>query len=306
MKKKTMNLLTNMIRVRKNETAHYIYDVELENIDRLKEYHSFECHIVLYPYSRKINSKDFEFMPFEEYVNDLAMNQKSAYVKIKNSFCKLFGLLLGIIITIVFYLFKPEDLFSVESIVSIFGAYLVGKEIWEDIDSFMVDISKTWYIRFQDPYYYYRLEKNSTLSVYSHLAKKRRYGKSAILPEKMDFMEKSNSQTMRLFFNMKEFKNLKETAAHILSIRMAPELVAEFENEGFLLGVKLSFNKRFMGIRRCFEVFQSIDKDQKGSLDEKGEWANGALFYRQALTWGRLKWVLKKGWEKGKSIMEIV
>lgn len=300
-----MNLLTNTLRVRKNETAHHIYDVELDHIDELKKYHSFECHIVLYPYSRKIHSKHFEFMPFEEYVNDLALNQKSAYFPIKDTLCKLFGLFLGVIITVFFYLLKPNDLFSVESIVSIIGAYLVGKEIWDDIHSFLVDLSKEWRFRYQEPYYCYRLEKNSTLSVYTHLAKKRRYGKSAVLPEKMDFMERSNSQTMRMYFTMNEFKNLTESSAHILSLRIEPEMIEEFEKEGFLLGVKLSFNKGFLGFRKGVDVFQSLDKDQIGCLDDQGEWANDTLFYRQVLTWGRFKWVRKKGAMSGQSIFSM-
>lgn len=49
-------LYNNIIRLRKNQELPDIHDVEMENIDQLKIYSSLECHISLYPYSRKICS----------------------------------------------------------------------------------------------------------------------------------------------------------------------------------------------------------------------------------------------------------
>ena len=91
----------------------------------------------------------------------------------------------------------------------------------------------------------------------------------------------------------------------MLSIRLDPKLVQEFENDGFMLGVKLSFNKRFLGITRGCEFFQSIDKDLKGCLDEKGTWANDTLFYRKTFILGRIKFFLGKGLIKDKSIVDL-
>ena len=283
------------IRVKKNPAVPDIYDVELMHLDRLKQCDSVECHIIVYPYSRKILSRHFEFNPYEEYVNDIIASQKSAYAKIKNSFKNIFGLFLGILITVIFFILKPVDLFTVESIVSVIGAYFVGKELWDDIEDLMIDISKDWRIRYLDRYYYYRLEKNTTLSLYSQLAKKRRYGKAVVLPEKIDFIQKSNSQTIRMFFHMKDLKKLDETSAHILSIRMNSELLTDFEQEGFMFGVKLSFNKRLLGGTRCLEFFQSIDKDLKGCMDAAGEWVNEGIFYRKTFSIGRLKYFMSTG-----------
>ncbi|MCP5102095.1 MAG: hypothetical protein GY950_01885, partial [bacterium] len=219
---KFLDICTDIVTVTKNKNISQIYDVDLQAIDRLKDmgFSSVECHIVLYPYSRKVTTEHFEFTPFEEYVNDILSHQRSAYTKIKNHFCNLFGLIVGIMIAVFSYIFKTSDLFSIESIVSILGAYFVGKELWGDIEDLVINMTRDWRIRYRERYYFYRLEKHTTLSQYSHLAKKRRYGKSAMLPEKMDFNQKRNSETIRLYFNMRDLKSVKDTSAHILSIRL--------------------------------------------------------------------------------------
>ena len=300
-------LYKGLVRLQKNPEMPEVYDLELNHIDELKSnrFTSLECHVVFYPYSRKINSDSFEFTPFEEYINDIAAYQKSAYVKIQNRFCNIFGLFLGLMIAGLFLILKPGDLFTIESIVSIIGAYFVGKELWTDIEELMINISKNWRIRYLERYYFYRLEKHTTLSLYSHLAKKRRYGKAAMLPEKMDFIQKRNSETLRMIFNMKDLKTLKEKSAHILSLRLDPALLQELENEGFMLGIKLSFNKRFLGLTRCREFFQSTDKDLIGCLSEKGIWNNNALFYRNTFRLGRIKFFMNKGLLQDKHILDI-
>jgi hypothetical protein len=197
------------------------------------------------------------------------------------------------------------ELFTVESIVSVIGAYFVGKELWDDIENLMMHISKDWRVRYLDRYYYYRLEKNTTLSLYSQLAKKRRYGQAVVLPELMDFIQKSNSQTIRMYFHMKDLKKFEEKSAHILSIRMNSELLGEFEQEGYMFGVKLSFNKRFLGGVRSLEFFQSMDKDLKGCLDAAGEWVNEGIFYRKTFSLGRLKYFKSTGLLNKESLLSI-
>jgi hypothetical protein len=299
------DLFKDYVRVRVNKKISHIYDVELGHLDELNRLSSVECHVAFYPYSRKITSDHFEFTPFEEYVNDIAAHQRSTYIKIKNRFCNVFGLFLGILIVGIFFAFKPQELLSIEPIISIIGAYFIGKELWGDIEDLLINISKNWRIRYIESYYFYRLEKHTTLSLYSRLAKKRRYGKEAILPEKMDLIQQKNSQTLRLFFNMKDLKPTKEAYAHMLSIRLDSKQLQEFENDGFMFGVKLSFNKRFLGVTRCREFFQSIDKDMKGCLKENGEWTNGAVFYRNTFRLGRVKFFINKGLIENKSIVDM-
>lgn len=291
----TQILYSDFIRLRKNPNMSNVYDVEMGHIDYLKAYDSVECHVVLYPYSRKICSENIAFCPFEEYVKDILTHQKSAYVKLNSHLNKAFGLFLGIMLTIIFFTLKPDDLFSVESIVSVFGAYFVGKEIWDDIEKILINLSKGWRLRYQENYYVYQLEKHTTLTYYSYLAKKQRYGKSPLLPEKIDFIEQSNSQTVRLYFNMKEPRSFDEHSGHLFSIHIDPELVIDFEDDGFLFGVKLSFNKHYLWFAKHFELFQSLHKDSRGCLNENGQWIEDAVFYRKTCTFGRLKLFLKHG-----------
>ena len=294
--------------MRRNEEIPGIYDVELRHLDELRQYDSVECHVVLYPYSRKICSKNIAIHPYEEYVKDILSHHKSAYTKAGSQFNKLFGIMIGLLITVIFFKFKPSDLFSVESIVSVFGAYFVGKEIWDDIERNLIEISKTWRLRYQENYYFYRLEKRTTLTNYSWFAKKQRYGKTPLLPEQIDFIEKSNSQTLRLLFNMKDVGasgswEMLASSGHLFSWHLEPELVDEFEKEGFLLGVKLSLNKQFLCFTKRLELFQSLHRQSKGALDEHGLWTDNTVFYRKTFTCGRYKAFLKSGLLPDQSII---
>jgi hypothetical protein len=264
----------NIIHLHKNQAVPNIYDVEMEGFERLKAYDRVECHIVLYPYSRKVSSENIAFYPFEEYVKDVLSQRRSAYAEIQGQFNEIFGLLLGALIAVIFVAFKPQELFSVESIVS-----------------------------YQDSYYRYQLEKHTTLATYSSLAKRRRYGKASLLPEKVDFIKQSNSQTVRMCFNMKDLASFAEPSAHILSIHVDPAVLQDLETEGFMFGVKLSLNRRFLGVQKCFELFQSLDQDSVGCLDQEESWAEGAVFYRRTLTCGRFKYYAHKGLMREESIL---
>ena len=297
-------ILNDIIWLRKNRELPNIFDVDMRHLDSLKHYSSVECHIVLYPYSRKVCSSNITFCPFEEYVKDILTQQKSAYVKIPGNFDKCFGLLLGLLIAGIFFWCKPDDLFSIGSIVSIFGAYIIGKELWVDIERFAINISKTWRIRYQEYYYSFRLEKHTTLTHYSRFAKKHRYSKTPLLPEKIDFIEQSNSQTVRLCFNMKDLQSFTDNSGHVLSIHIDPHLVDEFEQDGFMFGVKLSLNTRSFGVMKCLELFQSFHRGTKGALDEHGAWVEDCIFYRRTYLFGRLKMFLKSGLLHQRSIIK--
>jgi hypothetical protein len=285
----------NIVTLRRNKTIPNIYDVDVEGFDRLKRYYQVECHVVLYPYSRRVGSHHITFYPFEEYVKDVLSQQRSAYAAISSHFSEVFGLLLGLVIALVFAWLKPQDLLSIESIVSVFGAYAIGKQLWDDIERLLTNVSKNWPIRLQDGYYRYHLEKHTTLTSYSYLAKERRYGQGVLLPEKIDFIKQSNSQTLRMAFNMRDLRVDPGPLAHLHSIHLEPDRVDDFEEGGFMFGVKLSLNKKLLGLTSNLELFQSVDGCTQGCLDEAGEWIENAVFYRRTLTLGRVKWYVSKG-----------
>ncbi len=282
-----------------------IYDVEFVNLAQLGPYHEVECHVVVYPYSRKVSSSSINIYPYEEYIQDVLAQQRSAYARLQSHFNEIFGLSLGLLIALIFWALKPEELFSIESIVSVFGAYIVGKELWDDLDRALVEISKNWPIRYRDSYYQYVLEKHTTLTAYSAWAKEKRYGKAMILPIKVDFIKQSNSQTVRMLFDARDFKrsgNAQE--AHILSIHVDPAVQNVFE-AGFMFGVKLSLNRRgFLGITRHLELFQSLSEGELGCLDEHETWVPHAIFYRQTFSVGRVKYFMHKGVISGCTLID--
>ncbi|QQS29662.1 MAG: hypothetical protein IPM47_01540 [Sphingobacteriales bacterium] len=290
------NLPDSLLTLRQNLQEPEIFEVDLNCLDLVKQhYDQLECHLVLYPYSRKIASKRYHFTPFEEYIQDIANRHRSAYRPISEKMNKTFGLILGGAIAIIFAGLKPDDLFSVESVVSVFGAYLLGKDLWTDIDHFLINTTKNSRLRYTDSYYYYELEKNTTLTQYSHFARQQRYGKQQLLPQKLDFIENSNSQTLRMLFETKEWKKSIDPSAHILTLRFSSKILSHLHEEGFMLGVKWSFNRRHQLICQHFEVFQSLHKQTPGCINEQGEWKDNAFFYRKTFTIGRLKYFASAG-----------
>lgn len=291
------------IRLERHPVQDNMYDVTLTGSEYWKDFDTLECHIVVYPYSRKIKASHIHFNPYEEYANDLSLNQESAYVKIRERAGKLFGFLLGAIIFTVFFYYNPKDLFSVESIVAIFAAYAIGKDIWNDLDKILTNLTKNSSIRFANDYYNYELDRHSTMTNYSALAKKTRYGRISVMPTMMNFIEMSNSQTVRLFFEVDDLLSAGDSV-HVLSIHIDPVLKDEFEKRGFLFGLKLSFGKKkFFFFQRKEELFQSIHNFKKGCLDDKKVWHEKSIFYRIIFTLGRLKVFYKNGVIPGTSML---
>lgn len=301
--KRVPQICDQIVSINANKEYPHILDVSLDKIPELKRYDSFECHLVIYPYSRKVSADDYQFNPFEEYVEDILDDHRSAYNRIHSSASQIFGVLLGIVIFLLVYSFKPDSLFSVEAIVSIFGAYALGKELFGDIEESLRNLTKRWYVRYTEHYYLYQLEKFTTMTNYAFHAKKRRYERTVLLPQKMDFMKQSNSQTVRMFFEKSDINKISTSNAHVLSIQINPALLEEFNTHGYLFGVKFSFNKHFLGFMRRFEIFQSKDRKKQGCLNEKGEWIDKAVFYRKTITFGLWKWFMKSGTFRDKEVI---
>jgi len=283
----------DILLLRKDLNSPHVYDVNLANLDEVKRFDSLECHLVLYPYSRKINSSHIFINPFEEYIKDIYSNQRSAYTRINPLSGHLFGFFLGVVILITFWIWKPSELASIESIVAVFGAYIIGKDIWKDLEEILEKLTKTWRLRYRKNSYLYQQEKASTLTNYTYFAKEQRYEMRSLLPEKIDFIELSNSQTVRMFFNLTVFAKRLEKRAHILSVHVDRELRDEFKTLGALFGAKVSFNRSLFGCTKSHEYFQSLNRGFKGCLDSKGQWRDGSLYYRISYSWGRLKYTCR-------------
>ncbi len=292
-----------MIRVHYPKAKKNFFDIELKNPSQFYKYDFLEFHIILYPYSRDINSTHVLFNPFEEYVRDVNSGTQSAYSLIDSSFGKYFGLFLGFIISMIFYLLKPEDLFSVESVVSIFVAYTIGKEIWSDVERGLYSLTKGLKFRYQEDYYKYKLEKTTTLANYSQLAKLKRYGKRSPLPEKIHFIQLSNSQTLRMFFEMKSLKHIQEDI-HLLSVVIDKKVLNPFLKEGYLLGIKISLSKRFFFFNKAIEYFQSIHLEELGCLEEE-VWYPNSLLSKIVYSLGKFRYYKFKKVFQDQKIIEL-
>ena len=302
MKSKDIDIC-DVVRLRKNEDIRNIIDVDLDITDSIKSFNSLSCNVVFYPYSRKVDSNNITFNPFEEYVTDILAEQESAYKRIPREFNKIFGICLGLLIAMIFAIFKPEDLLSVQSVVSIIGAYIVSKELWDDIERLLIGISRNSFIKFMEPVYRYVLQKHSTLTHYSYLAKRIRYSKEHLLPRYINFIQQSNSQTLRMLFEQQDLLD-KQGLCHIFSIHIDENILSFLKERGFMFGLKISLTRRFLCIRKNHEFFQSLEGEKKGCLDSRGGWVAGSVFYRNTLRIGRMKCFYRYGIIKNLSIIE--
>lgn len=293
---------SHKILLQKNERLPAVYDVILKNLASIRDFPICECHLILYPYSRAVCAHHIRFYPYEEYVKDISSRQRSAYFRISDRFDNVFGLVLGALLVILFSIFKPVELYSLEAFVAVFGIYMVGRDLWKDIEKILLGTTRNWKFRYMRSYYQYQIDKSTSLSHYSYFAKKLRYGIAPLLPEKIDFIEQSNSQTVRLYFLTRDFTPDQEDSAHVLSIHVDPARLEDLEKDGYMFGVKFSLSLKLLGFIRSFEYFQSLSHGEKGALNDDGEWLPDSVYYRKTYSFGRLKYFSRQGCFPGTSL----
>jgi len=254
------------------------------------KYDLLHCHLVIYPFGRKVSSEDIAIHPFSEYSKDISNRRSSVYSEITSSAPQFFGLFLVLILLgIVFLLPVEETRFQyTEILISLFGVYMIGKDFWNDIERILERITKNWNLKYQDPYYAYEIEKNTTLMRYSNLAKQERYGYATILPERMDYLVASNSSTIRLMFDIDDFRGNKNPRSHIFSIRVSPELMEEFIKYRYMIGIKIALSRSFLGIECGYEMFQSYKDKEAGALDDSSQWIHDTVVCRKFWRIGKL------------------
>lgn len=295
--------IDNLVRLKHNPELPYIYDVELNHIPALAQFESIEVHLVLYPFSRQILADNYRFTPFEDYANDISTRRRSLYTRVPHPANSLFGIFLGIFIILVFLALKSSEVYSLQSIVAILGAYFIGKDLWNDIEAALVNLSKDWSLRYQTGYYEYQVERNTTLTHYSQLAREKRYGTGSLTPAQMDLISNANSKTLRVKFTGDDLTKFHQETAHILGIRLDPELADEFARAGFMFSVKVSFNERAGMFRRAHELFQSLNAGERGCLDFKNVWTPEAAMGRDAYFFGNLRYLAGKEMVPGATLV---
>lgn len=284
-----MENIEGLIISKQNKDISNVTDLYLNNFKTLKNYSSIDIDLGFYPYNRKIDSNDFKFLPYEEYINDVIDGQRSIYSQVKNSTDKFFGASLAIIIFTAFFIFKREEIYSLQSIVTAFGAYTIGKEIWNDLSQTLINLTKKLRVRFKDRKHYYALETPDTLARYFKFARSKRYHASASLPDKLDLISQSNSKEVELRFSKNTIKEINSENLHLLTIQFNPQIIKNLET-GYFLIVGLSFNSTKLFLTKEIEIFQAIDNKRIGIQNDKGEWFDKSYLIRTSYSlFGRIK-----------------
>jgi hypothetical protein len=287
--------LEEVVRLAQNSQYRNIFEVSLGNISYLKKFSQVELTLFVYPYSLRTSANSFEFLPYEEYVKDIGLDKHSLYSPFNSFTDKFFGVLLGLFITTMFWLFKPDDLVSIQSVVSILAAYAIGKEFWVDLDNGLQDLTHNWRLSWRERTYRYGREDLGTLQRFWQLARKYRYHGEFMLPTQIDFLHQNNSKAVEMLFSHRDLEKLHESSAKVLTVKFVQPDVRAVQSKGFMFGVKLRLNRGFWGMYQNVELFQSLNDKQLGTVSDEGIWQPGKALMKQTVTVGRIKYYQKDG-----------
>jgi len=201
---------------------------------------------------------------------------------------KFFGLLLGVVIAIFFLIFKPTDIFSIQSIISILGAYTIGKELWKDLDSFLIEATAKFSIRWQDRPFYYVRQDFGTIQKFRDLARFKRYQKNFLQPKKIDFISQSNSKALEVLYRRDDLG--EDNTSLIAAVNIDKQILEEFYKTDYMIGIKLTLVKNFLFFGKKLELFQALDKTI-GTI--KNKWIAESVLAKRTTTMGKIKIYLK-------------
>jgi len=252
-----------------------------------------EITFFLYPYSPNLDNTSFSILPYEEYVRDIEKGRRSTFEKIKPFADKLFGILLGLLIAGLFQVVKPQELYSLQSMVAVLGAYTLGKEMWSDLDDFLIDLTKKWRFRWRDSQYLYTKEDFGSVQRFWKMAREKRNGQASALPNYLDFITHSNAKTVELYFDNTTLSNHKiGTEVQFGNIKFDENKIKELEKYDYMLGFKFSISKRKLIGDVSYEIFQVLDANNLGTVDQTGNWQKNKALYRKVWSFGRFKYYL--------------
>jgi len=245
------------MKINLNKTKLNSYELNAQNSD--KSNLSFvDITFFVYPLDTNFSAKDIQIQPYDEYIENLSKSNNTSYEKISDSSKNIFGIFLSLIIFLIFLIFKPEILISVESIVSIFASYTIGKELWNDIDEFLQDKTKNWRIKWIEREFSYKHDELGTINNFIDQARTFKYKTRTILADKFDFQHHSNAKILKLGFNKKIFSKEK---MRLLNFRLSNN------SDTFIAGMKLTLKKKFLFINYSKEIFQILHKPKDLKLD---------------------------------------
>ncbi len=289
------------LRVQQNKERKEVFDINIINTLKNKSFDSIELEVLVLPYDRQISANEISFLPFDAYKNDLSKDETTLYREISANEDKLFGIFLAFIIFLIFLFYNQSEIFSLQSIISLLGAYTIGKEFWKDIDNQLVNLTKGSRLKFIKNLYSYISLPTTTIYSYTGLAQERRYGTNSLHPEKFDYIELSNSEILRTFFNFRELKK----DFHYASLHIDDNLIDKLIANGFLFGTKVTLNKHYAFLKLSNEYFQSFENGNYGCLDKNQKWSSNNIFCRLTFSIWRFKLYLNNGVINNIRLLEV-
>lgn len=206
-----------------------VFDIQLKNIELLTEYDFVELDISCFPLSRKIRSINYNFEPFEHYIDE-TKTATSMYRSQQDLWEHLSWLSTTAILTWIVAEFNPKNITETESLATLVIAYLGGMKAWPTIESFFINRSAKWKLQFKERYYHYIQNIAATWEKYDNDAKKERYNMENIRPDQIGIVIDSIRQKMRLRFTKKQLLALPKDAnkVNVMNISLSDELRDEF------------------------------------------------------------------------------
>ncbi len=286
--------ISRVIEVKLDLALYQAVIVKVVQTEKLAGFSEVGLTFSVYPYAKTINAADLKILPFEEYTKDLQTGKRSSY-RLEPAIAKeIFGIILGAIIALVFLIFRPAELISVQSVVSILGAYTIGKDIWEDLEVFLKDLTRSWFFSWREPEFPYRRENFGTIQKFWELARYQRNQEQVLLPSKLDYISNAHSKTAELLFNQQELKPYVQlnTPFQVASVNFLPETKKPLMEQGMLLVFKVTLVRKLLIGELQHEFFQALDTKnrQVGAVSAiSSAWLPKAVLYRLTWNYGRIK-----------------
>jgi hypothetical protein len=217
-----------------------VFDVQLMNIPFLSQYDFVELDISFFPLSRHITSEDYEFEPFEHYIDETKTN-KSMYRSQQDLREHFSWLWTAAILTGIVAKFNPKNITETESLVALVASYFAWMKGWPQIESFLINKSAKWKLQFKERYFQYTQNIASTWEKYDNYAKKERYKMENIRPDQIGMVIDSIRQKMRLRFTRKQLLALPTWAgkANVMNISLPEWLYDDFFKKWVQIGVHI-------------------------------------------------------------------
>lgn len=250
-----------------------------------------------YPLKEDLHSDSFRIIPYDEYVEDISLGKKSAYKKIVFPGKNIFALIVVIFITLLIFILNRASLTSIEAIASIFASYIVAKELWEDVDTFLQNVTDRFFISWRPDEFIYRKEDLGAIQDLMQYARNLRHKGGIILPVKFDYSKQSNSKNVELLY-----KDL--TNDRFLMFKLIFEKPVNLTRD-LVLGFRISTSRKLFFINFNKEQFQMVENNKIGSVDREKKYIKGSYIERITINIGRMKLYLRSRIKEGEVIKII-